>query len=711
MYALTDNFSGIEKLTSSAGWPRGGEMNVPQKDNTFLTLSTALLEVDTSFLRFFSVQLIEGNLSTATRTANSIVLQESFAGKFGDPAELVGATVTIDETTYQITGIMKDFPKTTTVMQGDGFVMNKTDGYYSRTHDTWNPATQGSIFVMLRDGVSVTDMQRQFGVYPFDFVMRPDSDYRDKVFIMKLKGAALSQQGTVFALAGFFVVGLLVLLMALFNYISFQTAKFYNRLHECAIRKVNGAGKWHQWLLFSIEVAIVFVVACGMGFLLLDVLIAPLISRSEFAPMIDQFTLDELRMQLLKYAGFGLALALLLCVFPSRAVNRLSTRKVLLGLSEKGKRHNARAVLLFIQMVILLVFLSATVIIQMQVNRVKSQIFTCMTVGEQKHTITVPFYYKALLGNQEILSARLKASAAIEDICWAEFPLTTYGSISLYDTGLPGREKERMRMYKVSSDFPDFFHAKMRRGLFFNENSLPNEVVVDETFAALYPDGNPVGKSFERFTIIGVIENIQMVKENDQHTQARRPVFYTQAQPGNSATLYVKAVPGSKKDAQHYLTTCLREFAPKPLELTISDFHAEIGKIFEIERAQSLFAMIFAVISIVLSLLSIYSAVAMNTEKRRKEVAIRKINGAQVFDIIRLFGKMYVVLWTAACVMVFPVVYLVAKQWVSKFNQTMSLHIGLFLSIYFAVLLLIILTVLHQILSVARTNPAEVIKN
>jgi len=161
MRSLPDNFSGIEKLTSSS-WLPALEMIIPQKDNHLLTVSTALCEVDTSFINFFSVQLIKGNLHAVTGTANSIVLVESFARKWGEPAELVGTTVTIDETPWLITGIMKDFPKINTVMPGNGIVMNKTDGYYSRIHDTWNPAIQPSIYVMLRKRVSAKDMQRQF---------------------------------------------------------------------------------------------------------------------------------------------------------------------------------------------------------------------------------------------------------------------------------------------------------------------------------------------------------------------------------------------------------------------------------------------------------------------------------------------------------------------------------------------------------------------
>jgi ABC-type antimicrobial peptide transport system permease subunit len=100
----------------------------------------------------------------------------------------------------------------------------------------------------------------------------------------------------------------------------------------------------------------------------------------------------------------------------------------------------------------------------------------------------------------------------------------------------------------------------------------------------------------------------------------------------------------------------------------------------------------------------------MNTEKRRKEVAIRKINGAIVKDILLLFGKTYIGLWTLTCILFFPVVYYYGNRWLDNYIDRISLNINLFLIIYLVVLILIIITIIYRILKIARCNPAEVIK-
>ncbi|GHU61164.1 hypothetical protein FACS1894160_4120 [Bacteroidia bacterium] len=290
------------------------------------------------------------------------------------------------------------------------------------------------------------------------------------------------------------------------------------------------------------------------------------------------------------------------------------------------------------------------------------------------------------------------------------FPVYTYGSLFQANLGIEGHEKEAVREYKVADNFADFFKLKIRTGRFLDENSEPAAVVVDETFAALFPNQNPVGMSFENHTIIGVIENIQVVKENKELTQRKNPVFYSRVNKTQWGHIYMKVRFGKKEEARQYLVQSIREFLPENIDLRISDLHESLNKIFEIENTISLFSSLFFAVSLILSLLSIYSAIAMNTEKRRKEVAIRKINGVEIKDIILLFSKTYLWLWSAACIVLFPVVYYFGKQWISSFNQQMSLNVFFFLGIYLSVLVLIFLTLIFHIMRVARCNPAEVVK-
>jgi len=120
---------------------------------------------------------------------------------------------------------------------------------------------------------------------------------------------------------------------------------------------------------------------------------------------------------------------------------------------------------------------------------------------------------------------------------------------------------------------------------------------------------------------------------------------------------------------------------------------------------------IFSAICLILCLLGIYSAVTMNTEKRRKEVAIRKINGAEIKDIILLFSKSYILLWSGVCLILFPVIYFAGNMWLETFTQRISLNVFFFSGIYFSILALIFFMILFRILEVARCNPADVLKS
>jgi ABC-type antimicrobial peptide transport system permease subunit len=705
-----ENFAGVEKMTSKKAFSTNSEMTLNNKGENLL-VKAGFHEVDTSFLSFFSMKLTAGNMKTVLNTPNSMVLFESFARKWSDsPEAFVGTTALLGETSYQITGILKDLPKNTTVFYAadlpSGIIVNKIDGAYSKQITKWNSGYGYSITLMLHKGVTQEKMQHAFDASGFVF---EGNNVKDRVLLESLRVKPFESDMLV-SMVAIFVTGLLVLLIALFNYISFQTAKFYNRLGECAVRQVNGAGKIQQLWLFYTEVAMVLICACFVGFMLLDILAQVLEGQPEIARKLD-LSIEVLRLQLVKYTAIGLVVAFLLCIIPVSIINRLSIRTVLMGLTSKGKRSGFRNALMFVQMVILLLFMSLSMIVSLQMETVKESIFTCFPKEEQQRTVISYVYDKNLMDNCDVLAAHVKASPYVEDLAVANYPATTYGSLNTVNMGLPGHEKERVRMYPVSSNFFDFFHARLLKGALFNDESPFEEVVVNATCAALYPNGDPVGASIGKQRIVGVIEDIQHIKEINDHFMYRmHPVIYSR-NSSKETTWYTKAVPGKQKEAKQHLLSCVREFLPKTIDYNTKLFTESVDEEnFQAEGFIYVCALIFTVVSLILSLLSIYSAISMNTEKRRREVAIRKINGARVVDIIRLFCKTYVILWSLACIALFPVIYIAAKRWIETFRQQMSLNASLFLIIYCTVLLLIGLTIIFQILKVARVNPAEVIK-
>ena len=151
-----------------------------------------------------------------------------------------------------------------------------------------------------------------------------------------------------------------------------------------------------------------------------------------------------------------------------------------------------------------------------------------------------------------------------------------------------------------------------------------------------------------------------------------------------------------------------------------SDFNYYVGHCYlqeDIYEAQAIenklkgIILFFSIVSLLITLLGVYSTITLDTERRQKEVAIRKVNGAGLKQIILLFARLYIKLLTVSAIIAFPLIYIVIQMWkkayIVFFNDGIIYWAGIFIGITF----ITALTVLFRILGIARINPAKVIKN
>jgi len=458
--------------------------------------------------------------------------------------------------------------------------------------------------------------------------------------------------------------------------------------------------------LFYMEIVILFILSFFLGLMVIDML-KPVFQQQTLTEIFRDNMITGLKSHLFLSIAFGLVVTYLLCLVPVQIISRKSIQVVFMGLSEKISKQRGRTIMLFIQMFVLLMFISGTLIIQLQVKKVKETIWHTLSVEEQKNIFTFSYDDKmtpALL--DPILQKLKKSSNAISDVFISRTSLCFDGIRSSKTIGK--HENIGVFEYRVSANFADFFNVRLVKGRIFDENDAPDAIVVDETIATLLPDNNPIGQIMNGLTIIGVVENINTVKL--EQGQTKRPTFYSRVDRINSGEIYVKAATNKRKEAQKIIKQVQQAFYPDFAQV-FADFHATIHtESFLMENLISQFSGICSAISLILCLFGIYSTITMDTEKRRKEVAIRKINGAEIKDIILLFSKTYILLWSLVCLLLFPFIYFAGNLWLETFNQRISLNLFFFSGIYISILAMIFLMILFRIFEVARCNPAEVIK-
>lgn len=730
--SLMENFQEVEAIAMALN-PCGYTM-FPEVDHLPAYSHLVLMDVDTNFLDFFSLEIIVGTPLSVNSTQNSIVLFEEKALELSaNINELPGQTVRLsDEKEYIITGVLKK-PRNSSIMQPigyDGLIINRSDAYLSfEVKEHWDPRELRYTFILLKQGVSETKFQEQLHAMPVhmkidesrlgyivtennEIIKKTVEEKTDQFYLRSLSQIGKNERETR-RYAGIFVVGLLIFLMTLFNYVSFQTALFYNRLRECAVRKVNGAGIKQIYLLFFSEIVIALCFAFILCFALLR-WIRPFLQETI---LFRDVQFNGLRESMLFYLLVVLVLSFVFCFISARIIDRRSIRSVLLGLFEKKSKNFGHIALLFVQMIILLVFMSSSIIISMQINKTKSNILEQIPAEEQKRILSLSYTKERISGQQDAIVAQLKESLLFTDVSMESEHILSSGESQIYAPIRLDNEERKEWFYvcPVSPDFFDFFRCQLLSGRFFDDNSAPGDVVINKSFADLYGTKDPIGETFSNYRIVGVINDPGAHIQRDRFSSGKPAAFFVNQkylQKAYHFVFYGKVVSGKEQEARIFMEDVVKSILPEEYRDGIhADFLNEsIDYILSYERELlSSFTLLF-VISLVIGLLSIYSAVAMSAERRRKEVAVRKINGAGLYDIILLFFKNYFILWTTVCLFAFPFVYHYANEWLERYIERVSLNLLFFVSLYLVVAILILLTILYKVLSVAQINPVEELK-
>ena len=116
-------------------------------------------------------------------------------------------------------------------------------------------------------------------------------------------------------------------------------------------------------------------------------------------------------------------------------------------------------------------------------------------------------------------------------------------------------------------------------------------------------------------------------------------------------------------------------------------------------------------VCLLIAIFGIYSLITLTCEQRRKEIAIRKVNGAKVKDILQMFLHEYLLLLTLAALIAFPLTYTVLKQWIETYNRQVEMGIGPFILVYVLMALVMIASIGGRVWQAANENPADVVKS
>ncbi|MBQ8866369.1 MAG: ABC transporter permease [Bacteroidaceae bacterium] len=681
------------------------------------------IDTDASFAKVFSVKVVAGSWEHASHTPNSLVLAASVARRlFGSETEAVGRVFNgyrRNGTPYTVQAVMADLPKNISFFElGIEALVLNDEGSARKSQYAYNYT--GYIYGLMPEGIDLDDVNHELNtsILPnFTHFYGEERGERTLVAIRMGEGAADNMamvNGVIITFAT------LILLVGLLNFLHFLVGSILNRTHEYSLRRMFGCRLRALFFMLLTQVVLMLLAAGWLCRFLVELTAAHITLPVQIGTF---FELDASRLmgESLEYIGWLFLLCTLICFGVSLYVQRITIQQGVAGVSSapRIRRHVGRDLMMGLQFFICWVFVSLTVAFYLQGRLTTGTVLNTLSRTEKEEILSIPMNGSlAIMHPNEKLALidRLKAHAGVKETMTKEGDMlrSLSGNGILTEKGNPDSMIDAL-LEEVSRQYYDFMHIEVIRGVL---PEAENQIAVDTDFAALF-DEDILGRSFylrgndTPYTVTAIVKHVPRAADHRGLIARNKNgwIFLMenqrrQAQP-YIGHVYLKCHPGQVEAVRQHALEELRKVLSASTEPVVKTLMKDIEEEQGFEIILQDIILFFALVSLSITLLGVYSAITLDTERRRREVALRKVHGARFGDILWLFGRRYFYLLVIPAALAFPIVGWILNILSEEYTVFIDYGFLFWAGIFFGVALLVVLTILWRILQVARTRPAE----
>jgi putative ABC transport system permease protein len=694
--AVTKTNGGSESLVKAIG--TAGAEKAAKEQGTF---------VSGAFFEVFPLSAISGDPKAALAQPDQIIITRKLAEKYFPNQLALGQTLQLDDDKlYTVGAVLEDLPSNST-LQFDWLANYKNIEQPYMSEWGWNSVIMYARLLPTADhaAASMKDIFRRYAKFDNGEVpvlhpmtdMHLYADYKDG----KVVG------GRIEYVRIFSIVALFILLIACVNFMNLATARSSVRAREVGVRKVVGAGRASLIGQFLGESMLMSFLAALLALALVWSVLPTF--NLLFDKRID-LDLSNPRLGLL-VAGLVVVTGLLSGSYPALFLSALRPIRILKGFTQVGTGPA-----LFRRSLVVFQFsLSIFLIVSMLVIGSQMRYLRTTHLGlDRENVLYIPLegtfgqFEKSDLFRQEILRQPAVASAVLT----SQLPVNVRNSTT--DLNWPGKEPKRLvevSTMNVGSDFIRTMNIELIAGRDFRANSLADSAhyIINETAAKLMGMSDPVGQeiTFTRGTghVVGLMKDFHL---NSMH-QAIAPLVISFF-PENTRYLLVKTRAGQVPAALTALERINRKLNPSyPFNYHFVDEAYE--QLYQSEQKVETLVNYFGILAILISCLGLFGLVAFTAEQRTREIGVRKVLGASVLGIVRLLSTDFVRLVVVALVVVTPLAWWAADQWLSAFAYRIELSWGVFVLAGILAVGVALLTVGFQSVKAALMNPVESLRS
>ena len=509
----------------------------------------------------------------------------------------------------------------------------------------------------------------------------------------------------------FSIAGILIITCALINYLTLFINRMRVRQREMTLRMIHGANIRSLVSLLTVEFLLLLACAVTTGFLLIEIC---------FPSFIELTGIDTAKSSL--YGEAFLFIGLISLIILTAIIGLLYIlyhRSLHLSLRYNTGRSTGtqlRRGSIVLQLFVCLSFIGCTVLINQQLDYLRHRDLGLEIKNRGSFSVMGDMDYTPLI-------KKIKELPMITEVMQPDYypivsQLTAIGQFDNWDgLDIPIDTPVPVKLFLGKEDFFRFYGITLLAGEWLDDLSTYEDIIINESLACRmgWSPQEAIGKhiiqSYITYTIVGVVK--------DCHYGAPTlPIPHTGFLVGEqmglmqrSAGILFKYKEGTwnecRKALEHlYQTEC----SPENI-LRLNSEEEVYNNYLRSEEMLTRLLSFASLVCILTAMFGIYSLVTLTCEQRRKEIAIRKVNGATVWSILFLFFREYLIMLCIAALFAFPITYVIIKQWILNYVRQVSISPLPFILILIGLALTVIAGISWRVWKAANENPAEVIKN
>ena len=700
---------------------------------------------DSTFFKIFSVNVLEGDPTSALTEPSSIAISKRIADKYFPGKSALGHSLILDNNyNAKITAVYENIPAASHFHFDIIFSLEGNWPINRESRSTSYMSENFNEYILLREGADPKVLEQKFPAFlekhmgpelaqalGGDFTMKKfhASGNKYEMTLRPLKNIHLysdikgefEPNGSIMYVVLFGIVAVFILAIACINFMNLSTARSSNRAKEVGVRKVMGSLRSHLIRQFLIESILItffsFLIALGLSYILLP-LFNSLSSKQLTVPLSDPLFYVIL-------LGVCILIGLAAGLYPSLFLSAFKPVNVLKGQLVLGMKSGAvRSTLVVFQFVISVFLIIGTISIYRQLNFIQTK-----ELGFEKDQVIIIHDAYALRPNNvlpfknEVLKLSSIESGTVSGFVPVENDWSWRSNNNCWREGSQPTPENMIgfQQWRVDHDYIKTLRLNVNKGRGFSEE-FPSDsaaIILNKTAVkrlglgddpigmrinAFGEDERPTPDNIKTWTIIGVVDDFHFSSMKESISplglilgQSDGSVFF-RFRPENISDV-IQAIEGVWE----------RLSTGQPFQYSFLD--EDFEHMYQSEQKLGNIFGIFSCLAIIIACLGLYALTAFTAEQRTKEIGIRKVLGASVRSVVVMFSKDFSKLVLIAFILSTPLAWFAVDWWLEGYTYKAPVNFFVFVIAGVIAFIIAVITMGCHALKAANSDPVKCLKS